>query len=303
MSIKLRQYNNDDFYGNDYHSVREFLLELDNHNYPFGRWDWRTMCLCAKWEWADPDKIEKVGIWEEDGKIVAVATYDTRFSSVYLLILNGYEKLKLEMFLYAKEKMSKDGKVRIMIADCDFELQNIASQNNFFPTQNKEYDSVYPIKPKKKINYTLPPCFEITSLNENFDLYKYGQVLWKGFDHEANGEGPFIDFWNKNSEKYKKGWDEPNINLNLKIFVAAPNGDFVSHCGMWHDKKSKSALVEPVATVPEYRKMGLGKAAVLEGIKRCGELGATNVFVCSSQQFYYSIGFWPYATSTFWEGK
>ena len=111
MSVKLRQYKNDNFYGDDYHSVRNFLLELDNHNYSFGRWDWRTMLLCSAWEWADSDGIEKIGIWEEKGKIIAIATYDTKFGSVYLLISKKYEKLKEEMFLYAEENMAKDGSV------------------------------------------------------------------------------------------------------------------------------------------------------------------------------------------------
>ena len=72
---------------------------------------------------------------------------------------------------------------------------------------------------------------------------------------------------------------------------------------MRYDKKSKSALVEPVVTEPAYRKMGLGKASVLEGIKRCGELGAIRALVGSLQQFYYNIGFRPYATSTWWKEK
>jgi len=48
----------------------------------------------------------------------------------------------------------------------------------------------------------------------------------------------------------------------------------VSYCGMWQDSASQSALVEPVATDPAYRKIGLGKAAVLEAVRRCGTLGA-----------------------------
>jgi predicted N-acetyltransferase YhbS len=72
---------------------------------------------------------------------------------------------------------------------------------------------------------------------------------------------------------------------------------------MWFDERSKTALVEPVATEPAYRKMGLGKAAVLEPIKRCGALGAERALVGSSQQFYYNIGFRPYATSTWWKEK
>ena len=110
-------------------------------------------------------------------------------------------------------------------------------------------------------------------------------------------------YWKKHSRNYETEWNRPNINLDLKIFVVAPNGDFVSHCGMWYDKTIDCALVEPVATEPAYRKMGLGKAAVLEGIKRCGKLGAKRAYAGSSQQFYYNIGFRPYKTSRWWEEK
>jgi predicted N-acetyltransferase YhbS len=46
--------------------------------------------------------------------------------------------------------------------------------------------------------------------------------------------------------------------------------------------------------------MGFGKAVVYEGMKRVNSLGAMKVLVGSSQQFYYSIGFRPYASATEW---
>ena len=49
--------------------------------------------------------------------------------------------------------------------------------------------------------------------------------------------------------------------------------------------------VEPVATDPDFRRMGLGKAAVLEGIRRCGEMGAEVAYVGSDQLFYQKLGF------------
>jgi predicted N-acetyltransferase YhbS len=49
--------------------------------------------------------------------------------------------------------------------------------------------------------------------------------------------------------------------------------------------------VEPVATDPDYSRLGLGKAAVLEGIRRCADLGAKEAFVGSDQLFYQAIGF------------
>ncbi|MNI93404.1 hypothetical protein D3C73_1513510 [compost metagenome] len=72
---------------------------------------------------------------------------------------------------------------------------------------------------------------------------------------------------------------------------------------MWYDPEAGFALIEPVATDPDYRRMGLGKAAVLEGINRVGILGAKIALVGSSQQFYYSIGLRPYAVSTIWRKK
>ena len=300
MSVNFRTYRNAELYGEDYSSVRDFLIKLDSHNYHFGRWDWMVMNLES--EWADPEGVEKIGIWEEDKKIVALATFDTKLGKAFLLTLNGYAFLKKEMLLYSKENLLKNGKFSVSVLDGDLETQNIAKENGFYPTQDKECDAVFLIE-KDKTSYDLPKGFQIISFNDDFDLYKYGQALWKGFNHEMNGEGPFSFYWEEHSNEYKKAWNRPNVDLNLKIFAVAPNGDFVSHCGMWYCEGLESALVEPVATEPAYRKMGLGKAVVLEGIKRCGQLGAKRAFVGSSQQFYYSIGFSPYAASTWWKEK
>ena len=40
MALQFRTYQNDVLFGEDYHNLRDFLIRLDSHNYPFGRWDW-----------------------------------------------------------------------------------------------------------------------------------------------------------------------------------------------------------------------------------------------------------------------
>ncbi len=136
-------------------------------------------------------------------------------------------------------------------------------------------------------------------MREAYDPYQYLRVLWKGFNHELDGEGE-LKYSSKEEQLVKEEMIRPNVDLKLKITVVSPDGDFVSYCGMWYDPKAGYAVIEPVATDPRYRKMGLGRAAVLEGIKRVGELGAKFVVVGSSQQFYYSIGLRPFKTSTIW---
>ncbi|MDR0929167.1 MAG: GNAT family N-acetyltransferase [Oscillospiraceae bacterium] len=293
MSATFRHYTPEPLFGGDYAKVRDFLIELDSHNYHFGRWDWMITH-----GWLDSSGLPKIGMWECGDRLVGLATYDCQLGKAYLLTLPGYESIKEDMLVYAADNLIKDGKFGVLILDGDQPMQDIAANHGYYPTQDKECDAVIPIG--SDLSYTLPEGFRITSLKDTFDIDRYGRVLWKGFNHELNGEGPFVP---KDEKNGKAGFIRPNVNLDLKIAVVAPNGDFVSYCGMWQDKRSKSALVEPVATDPDYRNMGLGKAAVLEAVKRCFDLGAERAFVGSTQQFYYSIGFRPYRTSTWWAKK
>ena len=297
MSIHFRTYKNETRFGDDYRKIRQFLIDLNNCNYPFGRWDWMITHGMLQEE-----GLPMIGIWENKDEIVAIATYDTMLDGRYFILYKEtYSFLLKDIIMYSKESFSKNGKYAVLIRDGDEAFQSAATDMGFFPTQHKDYDSVFPID-IGKIHYSLPEGFKITSMAETYDLYKYGQVLWKGFNHEADGQGPFV-FRSEDMPSWDMGFHRPNVNLDLKIAVVAPNGDFVSYCGMWQDAASENALVEPVATDPAYRKMGLGRAAVLEAIRRCGKLGAKRAFVDSSQQFYYQIGFRPYATFTFWAEK
>lgn len=295
LAITHRTYRPEPLFAEDYRKLRNFLIRLDSHSYAFGRWDWMITH-----SYLDKSGLDKIGLWEEDGQIVAAATYDCALGKAYLLCLPGFP-LKKEMLLYARQALQKQGAFAVLIRDGDVEMQDLAAQQGYVATQDKESDAVYPID-LDKIHYTLPQGFQIVSLAENPSAYEVGRVMWKGFNHELNGEGPY-DPSAEDLQLTEAALNRVNVNLSIKVAVVAPDGHFASFCGMWQDDACPSALVEPVATDPAYRKMGLGRAAVLEGIRRCGALGAKRAFVGSSQQFYYSIGFRPYANSTFWTTK
>jgi GNAT superfamily N-acetyltransferase len=95
-------------------------------------------------------------------------------------------------------------------------------------------------------------------------------------------------------------FETPKARRDLKIAVAAPNGEFAAFCGMFYEPAGKFAYVEPVATDPRYRRLGLGKAAVLEGIRRCGALGATVAYVGNDLPIYRSVGFKQVYISECW---
>ena len=80
----------------------------------------------------------------------------------------------------------------------------------------------------------------------------------------------------------------------------APDGPFVSYAGTWYEGANRYAYVEPVATDPDYRRRGLGRAAVLEGLRRCAALGATVAYVGSDLAFYRALGFEVMHTDRCW---
>lgn len=296
MNIKFRNYTTQAGITEDYHKVRAFFVKLGYAEFTYTRWDWMTTH-----GYLDRSAVGKIGLLEDNGQIVGVATIDCQLGNAFCLTLPQYAFLKKEMLQYAEANLSKDGHFGVVIADNDVYFQDIAANLGFVATEHKENDAAFYLD-RTSTEYSLPEGFRITSMAETFDLYQYGRVLWKGFNHELNGEGEF----QPSEEKRLMGIAEmhrPNVDLNLKVAVVAPDGNFASYCGMWYDPEAGYAVIEPVATDPAYRKMGLGKAAVLEGIRRVGELGAKLALVGSSQQFYYSIGLRPYRTSTIWKNK
>lgn len=296
MSIQFRNYSKQPGITEDYHKVRDFFIRLGYAEFTYTRWDWM-----ATHGYLDKSAVGKIGIWEDEGQIVGVATIDCQLGKAFCLSLPEYAFLKKQMLLYAKDNLSNDGKFGVIIADTDLQFQNIAAKLGFSATTEKENDAIFYLD-KTSTEYHLPEGFHITTMKETFDLYQYLRVLWKGFNHELDGEGEF-QFSEEKERESKEEMIRPNVDLYLKVAVVAPDGNFVAYCGMWYDPEAGYAVIEPVATDPQYRKMGLGKAAVLEGIRRVSELGAKTAIVGSSQQFYYSIGLRPFRTATLWRKK
>ncbi len=294
MSVKQRNYNFTGPYCEDFHKIRDFIIRINGADMKYPCFDW------SRWEWVhkdatfdNPDDIQRIGIWEENGEIVAVTTFESKIEDAYFLLDDNYTYLKEEMVEYAILNLSSKEPVNLMIDDTDLNLQKIAIKKGYIPTQDRETDSKFNIS--DNLSYKLPEGFSISSVADEMDLSKFHKVLWRGFNHK--GEPP------KDHEYRKLAISAPHQDLSLLIKTIAPNGDYASYCGMWYDNRTDYCIVEPVATDPSYRMMGCGKAAVLEGIKRCAELGAKYAYVGSSQQFYFNIGFFPVANGTYWKQK
>ena len=70
-----------------------------------------------------------------------------------------------------------------------------------------------------------------------------------------------------------------------------------SFCTIWYDEMNHIAKFEPVGTHPDHRKKGLGRAMLLDGLKRLKNLGVETAYVDTGGEdnlnFYRSAGFNP----------
>lgn len=127
------------------------------------------------------------------------------------------------------------------------------------------------------------------------DLYKHHELLWKGFDHE--GEVPLDE---DTIRKQKEMLSAPHLNTRLHVIAKNKFLEFVSYCGLWYNKSTDYVYVEPVCTIPQYRKKGIAKCILTEALKRAYDLGAKKAYVISDMEFYKRLGFKQHSHYTFY---
>ena len=294
MAVRLRSYQSQA----DSYAISDFLTAHYQPGNRDGNWFQPIWEYAHTHPWFDESSVGRIGIWEDGGEVVGVATYELRLGEAFFHTHPSYAHLKPEMLAYAEENLSAtgdDGKRYLKAFVNDFDTafeETVVSRGYRLASQLHRLMSQFEI-PSPFPPIRLPKGFRLKSLVDENDLRKIHRVLHRGFNHP--GEPPA-----EGIEGRKKMQSGPHFRKDLTIVVQAPNGDFVSYCGMWYDAANRFAYVEPLATDPDYRRRGLGSAAVLEGIRRCGELGATVAYVGSDQPFYLSIGFRKLFTVNCW---
>ncbi|WP_062214140.1 GNAT family N-acetyltransferase [Streptomyces sp. NBRC 109706] len=85
--------------------------------------------------------------------------------------------------------------------------------------------------------------------------------------------------------------------------VTAADGSTAAFALAWYDEVTRTAVLEPVGTVPGHRRLGLARAAMLGALRAARRLGARTARVCArgdaaapaASATYASLGFRPFA--------
>jgi ribosomal protein S18 acetylase RimI-like enzyme len=89
----------------------------------------------------------------------------------------------------------------------------------------------------------------------------------------------------------------PGYECDLDLVAVAPDGTFGAFCMCWVDPVNMSGEFEPVGTRPAFRRKGMARAVLHEGLRRMKARGCTTALVwCegdnqATQRLYESVGF------------
>lgn len=277
-----------------YEKVCDFFVELSKNDRTHINWNW------ARWEWMffhpefNRNLLNKIGLWFLDDNLVGIAVYDHYLGEAFFAAKDSFSELEREILDYAVKNLCDENGLGIAVNDIDKDTLDLLTEHGF--TKNEQTENILELLLDDfDFSNRFIEGISFKSIDRAKDLHRHHEVLWKGFDHK--GQIPVDE---DTIKKQKIMLSAPHMNPMLHIAAQNDCSEYVSCCGVWYDENTDYAYVEPVCTVPQYRKMGIAKAILTEALKNAYALGARKAYVISDSDFYKRLGFRQHSHYTFY---
>ena len=272
----IENYKDNIRFNRQYEEISKFLqIVADNgynEHFHWGRFDWGMAHSLL-----DVEMLSRNALFRrENGELVGAIMYDTDYNDRWYIIHSiSDENLLGQMIEYVTET---DVNTAIIKANLnDTVLCRLLANAGF---ENQHLQSVLEIDFSCNLSFQLPQGYYLNAPDSKIDTWQWRLVIYRGFDHEGILQEP--------GEEVAKAGKHLEIPEYIKVF-AIKDGEYAAHCGVWYNG-GNTAYIEPVATVPEHRGKGLGRAVVYEAVNRAKERGAKRAIVLSDQDFYKRLG-------------
>jgi ribosomal protein S18 acetylase RimI-like enzyme len=135
---------------------------------------------------------------------------------------------------------------------------------------------------------SLPPGFTLRPLKGQSEVIDYTAVHRAAFGTQ-----------NMTAEWRGRTVEHPYYQPDLDLVITNQEGRLVAFCIGWvaEINGGKIAQIEPLGVLPEFQGLGLGRAVLLEKLRRMRASGANKVLIDAesynpaSQHLYESVGF------------
>jgi len=273
-----RRYRGED----DYWRLRAFLRRAyllegrHERSWHVARLDYARWHMCLN---VAGVRLEEIAwLWEDDGEIVALVMPDGGRGEAHLCLDPGRRTPALEraMLDVAEAELTgttPEGDRRLVVwaMEDDPLRPALLAERGYEPREWVDHkwrgDLARP-RPEPVV----APGYDIRSLGDGLELLERCYASGLGF-HEGDTavalENRADPSWYRNIQ------NAPLYRRDLDLVAVAPDGAIAAFCTLWFDDVTRSAYVEPVATVPAHRRRGLARALLLEGLRRARRMGAT----------------------------
>jgi GNAT superfamily N-acetyltransferase len=240
-----------------------------------------------------PQLTHRFGIWEADGTIIGVTCFEMGLGECLLATDPKHTELWPQMLDQAERELSVEtnGKRSLKVMTTDKQGLDALLIERGYVSVYQEPITTFDYR-KGFVDRPLPTGFRVISLEDENDIRKIHTCLHQGFDH-----GPTPDDDLDSRLLMQSG---PRFRKDLTTVIVAPDGSYACFAGMWVDPINHYAYLEPLATVPHYRRLGLAHIALTEAMKKTVNEGAEYCFG-GNREFYYAMGFEVVGVRVFWE--
>jgi GNAT superfamily N-acetyltransferase len=276
--LLMRRYRDDA----DFWRMRAFLREIFILNDRIERswslprldyWRWHFIQTC------ESDPMEQVAfLWEtHDGDLAAVL-HPIFVGEAYLQIHPHFRSIALEdeMFAYAEEHLSSKNAAG---ENCLFALadEDDPLRLEVLVARGYRYREMPVYRWRRDLDGPLPkvqiaPGFIVRSMGGASEFDARAWASWRAFHPDESEAGFDGGDWYANLQS------APLYRRDLDIVAEAPNGEIAAFSTIFYDDVTRSAVCVLVGTAQEYQRLGLGKAVLIEGLRRLRRIGGTRAF-------------------------
>ena len=248
--------------------------------------------------WLDKNYLFMDRLWLDGERIVAFAFYEQPCTDVFVNLRPGYEGLADEIVEYGEACMPHfDGEKAFVLFPGQKALIE-AVQARGYAIGHEETDYYFDFA-AGKLDRPLPEGFRFID-PPSCDPEKLARCFWKGFGHAERA--PFENWtdrvrgeeWGVQRSYYgvlgESVAPPPHSTYDYNVIIADAAGEYACFSGMWWVPENRLAYMEPLCTIPEYRRMGLAEAALSAHVRRLRPLGA-RLMTGGGSPFYRKIGF------------
>jgi len=280
MNLDMRPYRIEDDYWQTRNFLREVFLLNDGLEYSWhvarlDYWRWHFILNCLS-----PGPVERVtSIWETKVGDIAAVLHPISQNEIRLHVHPKHRTAELEDEIFATAEQRfftwNDGEMSNLYVPV---FEDDTLRKDVLTCRGYERRQGWGHHWRRGLNSPIPEApvtdgYTIRSMGTIEEHPGRSWASWRAF-HADEGDELYDGDWSW----YKNIQASPLYRRDLDIVAVAEGGDIASFCTIYYDDYTRSAVCVLVGTTADHWRRGLGKAVILEGMRRSQSLGCTRVF-------------------------